>query len=99
MPPEKHALLGASSAHRWLNCPGSARLQEWLRQMMLYAWGALRYFKPIFGDSIHAIHVSIVQPNAGGVREWETGVWELAQWARNYLDDLVSEQIEADNHA
>ena len=28
MPPEKHALLGASGAHRWLNCPPSARLEE-----------------------------------------------------------------------
>lgn len=204
MPPEKHALLGASSAHRWLNCPGSARLtenmpdstspyaeaghlaheiaelkarnyfietlpkrsfnaklkklkesehydrsmdgatDEYLEhlkaramsypaaptvalevqvdfsdivpegfgtadcimigsgrldvidykngsgvlveaennpQIMLYAWGALRYFRPIFGDSIETIHMSIVQPNAGGVREWEIGFPALYKWA------------------
>lgn len=28
MPPPKHALLSASSAERWLNCPGSVRLTE-----------------------------------------------------------------------
>ena len=28
MPPAAHALLGASSAHRWLACPPSARLEE-----------------------------------------------------------------------
>lgn len=206
MPPTKHALLGASSAHRWLNCPGSARLtenmpdntspyaesgrlaheiaelkarqyfieampkrtynaqlkklqasehydrtmdgstDEYLEhlkaramsypvaptvaletrvdfsdivpegfgtadcimigsgmidivdykngsgvvveaennpQMMLYAWGALRYFKPIFGDSINTVHLSIVQPNAGGVREWEISMWDLTGWALN----------------
>ena len=204
MPPEKHALLGASSAHRWLNCPGSARLTENMPdtsspyaeagrlaheiaelkarqyfietlpkrsfnaklkrlkesehydksmdgatdeyldhlkaramsypnaptvalevqvdfsdivpegfgtadcimigsgvidvvdykngsgvvveaennpQMMLYAWGAIRYFRPIFGDSIRTVHMSIVQPNAGGVREWETDIFDLRQWA------------------
>ena len=203
MPPEKHALLGASSAHRWLNCPGSARLtenmpdstspyaeaghraheiaelkarnyfietlpkrsfnaklkklkesehydksmdgatDEYLEhlkaramsyptaptvalevqvdfsdivpegfgtadcimigsgrldvvdykngagvlveaennpQMMLYAWGAVRYFRPIFGNSIETIHMSIVQPNAGGIREWEIGVDEFVNW-------------------
>lgn len=207
MPPEKHALLGASNAHRWLNCPGSARLTENLPdttspyaeagrlaheiaelkarcyfieplpkrafsaklkklqesehyergmdgatdeylehlkvramsypiaptvalevqvdfsdivpegfgtadcimigsgvidvvdykngsgviveadnnpQMMLYAWGALRYFRPIFGDSIHTVHMSIVQPNAGGVREWETTPDTLLDWAEQW---------------
>lgn len=28
--PERHALLGASSAHRWLECPPSARMTEFL---------------------------------------------------------------------
>lgn len=207
MPPDKHALLGASSAHRWLNCPGSARLTENMPdttspyaeagrlaheiaelkarqyfitempkrsfnaklkklkesehydksmdastdeyldhlkaramsyptaptvalevkvdfsdivpegfgtadcimigsgrldvvdykngsgvvveaennpQMMLYAWGAIRYFKPIFGDSIHTVHMSIVQPNAGGVREWDVTLPNLCDWAKTY---------------
>ena len=52
-------------------------------QMMLYAWGALNYFSPIFGDSIHVIHLSIVQPNAGGVREWSLTVGELRDWMEN----------------
>lgn len=50
-------------------------------QMMLYAWGALQQYRPIFGDSIHVVHMSIVQPNAGGIREWETTVQELTLWA------------------
>lgn len=50
-------------------------------QMMLYAWGALRLYKPIFGDTIHTVHMSIVQPNAGGVREWECSTLELFSWA------------------
>lgn len=207
MPPEKHALLGASSAHRWLNCPGSARLTEHMPdttspyaeagrlaheiaelkarqyfietlpkrsfnaklkklkesehyergmdgatdeylehlkaramsyptaptvalevqvdfsdivpegsgtadcimigsgrldvvdykngagvlveaegnpQMMLYAWGALNYFRPIFGGSIQTVHMSIVQPNAGGVREWDVTLPNLCDWAKTY---------------
>lgn len=49
-------------------------------QMMLYAWGALNLYRPIYGDSIHTVHLSIVQPNAGGVREWEVRVFDLCKW-------------------
>lgn len=28
MPPTEHAILGASSSHRWMECPGSIRLAE-----------------------------------------------------------------------
>lgn len=31
MPPRAHALLGASSAHRWLTCPPSAKLEDAIR--------------------------------------------------------------------
>lgn len=50
-------------------------------QMMLYAWGALNLYRPIFGDSIHTVHMSIVQPNAGGVREWEVEKDWIEVWA------------------
>lgn len=205
MPPEKHALLGASSAHRWLNCPPSARLTENMPdtasphaaagtlahaiaelkarqyfvgtlpkrtynsrlkklaesehydkgmdyatdtylehlkaramsystpptvfvemqvdfsdivpegigtldcgmiggdcidicdykngagvtveadnnpQMMMYAWGVLRMFRAVYGDAIKRIHMSIVQPNAGGIREAEISVSELVSWSK-----------------
>lgn len=50
-------------------------------QMMLYALGALHVYRPIYGDTIRTIHLSIVQPNAGGVKEWETARDELERWA------------------
>lgn len=36
MPPLKHAVLGASSAKRWLSCPPSARLEEKLKERIGY---------------------------------------------------------------
>lgn len=59
-------------------------------QMMLYAWGALNLYRPIFGDSIQVIHMSIVQPNAGGVREWQCTVQELTLWAQHTAAPLAA---------
>ncbi len=49
-------------------------------QMMLYALGALAVFGPVFGGTIHAIHLAIIQPHAGGVKEWDCSRETLEQW-------------------
>lgn len=54
-------------------------------QMMLYALGALKTYYPIYGDSIREIHLSIVQPNAGGIREWDTTVEALREWGETVV--------------
>ena len=53
--------------------------------MMLYALGALNTFYFIYGDTIHTVHFSIVQPNAGGVKEWECQVKDLAEWGETVV--------------
>lgn len=59
-------------------------------QMMLYALGALKVYAPIYGDTIREIHLSIVQPNAGGVREWETTVEALRAWGEEVVKPTAS---------
>ena len=50
-------------------------------QMRLYAWGALRRYGLIYGDSLKTIRMVIVQPHAGGVKEWSISRDELTGWA------------------
>ena len=54
-------------------------------QMMLYALGALKLYAPIYGDTIQEIHLAIIQPNAGGVKEWSCTRAELEAWGLNYV--------------
>ena len=54
-------------------------------QMMLYAYGALRTYDIIYGDSIQKIRLVIVQPHSGGVKQWETTRAELEQWAHEVV--------------
>ena len=54
-------------------------------QMMLYGLGALHTYSAVYGDSIRNVHLSIVQPNAGGVKEWGTTVAELEDWGTQYV--------------
>ncbi len=49
-------------------------------QMELYALGALQTYEPIFGSTIQEVHLAIVQPNAGGVKTWDTTVEDLRLW-------------------
>ena len=55
---------------------------EYNSQMMLYALGALQTFRPIYGDTIKTAHLTIVQPHAGGVKEWDISVEELTAWGK-----------------
>lgn len=63
-------------------------------QMMLYAWGALNLYRPIFGDTIDRVHMSIVQPNAGGVKEWECSTERLTDVAENEIRVLARQAHE-----
>lgn len=54
-------------------------------QMMLYALGALHTYAPIYGDTIRSIRMSIVQPNAGGVKDWSTTRDKLHRWGNDYV--------------
>ena len=54
-------------------------------QMMLYGLGALKVYAPIYGDSIKSVLLVIVQPNAGGVKTWETTVTALHEWGREVV--------------
>jgi hypothetical protein len=54
-------------------------------QMKLYALGAVQTFRAIYGDTIRQAHLVIVQPHAGGVKEWDTTVDELDRWGREVV--------------
>ena len=54
-------------------------------QMMLYALGALKVYGVIFGDSLREIHLSIVQPHAGGVKTWSLTREELEEWGETVV--------------
>ena len=49
-------------------------------QLMLYALGALKVYEPIFGDSIKTVCLHIVQPNAGGCKQWALLARDLYAW-------------------
>lgn len=54
-------------------------------QMMLYAYGALRVYGPIFGDTIQKVRLVIIQPHSGGIKSWETTRAELERWAHEVV--------------
>jgi len=50
-------------------------------QMMLYALGALYLYRPLFGNSINTVRMTIVQPALNNVTMWEIPRKDLEDWA------------------
>ena len=63
-------------------------------QMMLYALGALASFRPIYGDTITTAHMVIIQPHAGGVKEWEISVEDLTRWGHEVVAPRAKTALE-----
>lgn len=63
-------------------------------QMMLYALGALKVYGPIYGDAIQQISLNIVQPNAGGVKDWSLSRTDLEDWGRKVVKPLAAQAWE-----
>lgn len=59
-------------------------------QLMLYGLGALEMLDGVAGD-FDTLRPVIVQPRAGGVKEWVVTKTELLQWAATYGVDTVTQ--------
>ena len=49
-------------------------------QMMLYALGALKLYRPLFGDAIKTVDIGIDQPRIGSYDVWQCSVEALLTW-------------------
>lgn len=67
-------------------------------QLMLYAWGALRKYRLLFGH-LHRAILLIVQPHAGGVKRWETTANALQDWAYYTVSPRASDAAEGKGEA
>ncbi len=62
------------------NGQGVAVYAEKNPQLMLYALGALKLYKPIFGDTIQKIEICIDQPRMESYSGWACTTDELLKW-------------------
>lgn len=54
-------------------------------QLRLYAYGAIQTFGNLFGGDFDTVRMVIVQPHAGGVKDWEISQGELLSWAETVV--------------
>ncbi len=94
----QHALLSASSAKRWMNCPPSARIESTMpEQQSLFATeGSFAH------DVAHMLLVEYLgRMNPAGLDEWQYSLRHDPLWTEDLLDyvqvyvDLVIEKINA----
>lgn len=60
--------------------PVSAELNP---QMMLYALGALKVYRPLFGDAIKKVDIGIDQPRLDSYDVWVCSISELLEWGES----------------
>jgi len=59
-------------------------------QMMLYGLAALILYRPLFGDTIHTVRTTIVQPALNSVSDWEISRAELETWGRDKVAPIAA---------
>lgn len=100
MPPSLHAILGASSAKRWMACPPSARLEEKLRDR----FGDRSSPFAAEGTRAHELAELKLRKELGEInafsyktqREAMVGVDNEMEWATNqYVDVVMQKYYEA----
>ncbi len=52
-------------------------------QMMLYALGALKLYRPLFGEAIKNVEVYIDQPRINSYDGWQCGIDDLLAWGKS----------------
>lgn len=65
-------------------------------QMMLYALGALAYYRPFYGDTLQTIRMTVVQPATGGVSTWETTRDALEAWGQDVVAPAARQALAGD---
>ena len=94
-------MLGEGRLHvvDYKNGAGVPVSAEYNSQMMLYALGALQTLRLIYGDSIQDVTLTIVQPHAGGVKEWKTTTQYLREWGETVVKPAVKRAEEGTSPA
>lgn len=80
-------MIGGGKLHvvDYKNGAGVAVPAEENAQMMLYALGACQTYRIIYGDSIQEFYLTIVQPNAGGIKTWTCDRKTLLTWGETVV--------------
>ena len=88
MPPEKHAKLSASSAHRWMNCNPSANLE---REFADKSWEAAAEGSAAHALCEHKLRKALKQRSTRPTSKYDSD--EMEMYTDSYLE-FVLEQIE-----
>jgi len=95
MPPLQHSILGASSAHRWMNCPGSVRMSRGIpRSTSKYAEEGTAAHE--LGEMCLTQNVPAVDYLGGNINNPGGSTFEvteeMAQAVQIYLDTVRKDQ-------